>query len=146
MAGFSLTNTNLRAAAAMVEGMRDAAASQRFRKMLVDSLEPAKDAVLRNIHSVTGRTARGVTVGPGRGFQPSAFLAIDPTIATRPSKKTGRNYPYPYAVEYGHGKVPPHPFFQTGVNSARSEVKANVEAGAAAILFPASSQIGGEFR
>jgi hypothetical protein len=145
MPGFSLTSKNLREAAEIVQGMRSAAASDRFRNMLAHAVKPVEEGVKANIHSLTGRTVRGVVSGPGKGVMPSAFVAVDPTIASRPSKKAGRDYPYAYPVEAGHGKVPPHPFFRQAVEMNRAAVRARVEQGAADIIIPPSAKTGSEF-
>lgn len=128
-----------------LEGLGDLPATERFGRMLVQSMEPIRLGVINNIHSVTGRTVSAVVSGMGRGAKPSAFVKVDKTIAFTVWR--GKAYPYPYAVESGHGKAPAYPFFRNAVNANRSMVRSLVNEGSRDVLmeYVHSPQTGGEF-
>lgn len=141
---YSMSSKNIRAAADYLLEVRSAPTSARFRKMLVEAIEPIRTGVIANIHSVTGRTVKAVVAEPGLGARPSSHVRVDGDIASKMGKR-GIPYRYPYAVEAGHRRAPAYPFFQRGVEANRAAVLRNVNAGAAEILFPPTSKPGGEF-
>jgi hypothetical protein len=126
----------------------DVPQTQKFRDMLVTALEPIREAAVGNVHSISGKTASAIVVSAGKGTSPSAYVKVDRKVATALWK--GRQFAYPYAVEYGHGGPHPavaHPFFMPAVESGRSEVRSIVNDGAEELLRPYTSPvgIGGEF-
>ncbi len=146
---------NFKLTATLLRDMVNAAGpdSPKLVQVLVDALDITKRAIVGRVHSVTGKTVKAITVAAGKSLRgPSAYVKIDRNIASVLwAKKKGADktpFPYPFAVEYGHGgphPAPPHAFFKDGVDDSKSEVRDAVREGIADILFPGSSQVGSEF-
>lgn len=128
-----------------LRGLSDLAKSEKLTQVLVDALQPARAAAIGKVHSVTGKTVAAITVNPGRGRLISANLKVDKKIAY--AFWYGKPYAYPYAVEFGHGKTPAHPFFNDAVRSARSEMGDIVQDGLDKLIgdYVSGLSIGGEF-
>lgn len=130
---------------ARLKALGDATQTREAQRILVDALEPVREAILANIHSISGRTAAAVKVAPGAiqpgtFANPTAFLTIDRKIAFTMWK--GKRFAYPYSVEVGHGgphAAPPHPFFLPPYQAARAEVRARVIEGFQDLLKEAAA-------
>jgi len=122
---------------------------QEFRRVLVDALEPIRAEAARNVHSITGRTVDALTVAAGASpTYPSAYLKIDRNIAF--AMWRGKKFPYPFAVEAGHGGKHPaeaHPWFRPAFDSKRAVTRQMVRDGIEQFLHPyvTSLSVGGEF-
>jgi len=143
-----LSTKGLKEAVAKLKLMEDIGATQKFRQVLVEALEPMKDAAISNVHSVTGRTVQAIVVMEGKGINPSAYLKVDKKIAFVMSK--GKASPYPYFVNFGHGGPHPaaaYPFFSDAVQSNKAGARRIVRDGIRDVLDPyiTSMSIGGEF-
>ncbi len=134
-----------REAAAKLQAIGSAFESEKFEQVLLGAVEPIKQGVIANVHSVTGKTVSAVESGLGHGALPSAYVKVDKKIAYVMWR--GRPYPYPYAVEAGHGTVSAHPFFRKAVDDNRAAVRRLVNEGSREVLNPyiGTSQVGGEF-
>ncbi len=123
---------------------------QQFRQVLATALEPIRDAAAANVHSITGRTVEALQIAPGRSeTNPSAYLKVDKRIASVLWRN--RPFPYPFAVEAGHGGKHPaaaHPWFRRGFETGRSATRRLVRDGIEEFLNPymTSLSIGGEFQ
>ena len=141
----SISTKGFREAVAKLHALGNAPASAGFRTMLADTMEPIRMGVIRNIHSITGRTVQDVESGIGRGASPSAYVKVGRRFAIAISR--GKRISYPRVVEAGHGKVPAYPFFRNAVEANRPAVRRSINAGVRDFFQPyiQSPQIGGEF-
>lgn len=135
-------------AIAKLKGIEKAPQSRQFQRVLLDAADVIRKAAIANVHSVTGRTVSAIVIAPGAGANPSAYVKLDKRLASLIWR--GRRFPYPYAVEAGHGGPHPaaaHPFFGPAVIANRSKVRRMIKDGIEDVLHPyvTSLSVGGEF-
>lgn len=143
-----ISTRGFKEAVARLNELGDIGQTQKFRRVLVEALEPIRAQAVSNVRSLSGRTAAAIVVSEGHGQNPSAYIKVDRRLATALWK--GRPFAYPYAVEFGHGgphAASEHPFFRPAFLSARSATRAIVNDGVEALLRPYTTtmSIGGEF-
>jgi hypothetical protein len=135
-------------AVAKLKGMANAPKLQQFQRTLLNAAQVIATEVKSNVHSITGRTVSAIVVVPGKGSSPSAIIKVDKRLAAAVSR--GKRFPYPYAVEAGHGGPHPaaaHPFFAKAVQAKRAEARRIIKVGVEDVLDPyiGSSGVGGQF-
>ncbi len=145
---FRISTGGFKEAAKRLEELGDVPETQKFRRVLVEALEPIRARSVANVHSISGKTAAAIVVSPGKGQRPSAYIKVDRRLASVLWR--GRPLAYPYPVEYGHGgkhPAPPHPFFRPAFEAARSETRRIVNDGLEELFQPYqhAPAIGGEF-
>lgn len=136
-------------AVARFRAMAEAPRKQQFRDALVAALEPISEGAKANVNPITGRTVQAVVTASGRSeTNPSAYIKVDKRIAF--AMWNAKPFPYPFAVEAGHGgkhPAPAHPWFRPAFEAGRSQTRSLVRDGIAEFLHPymTTLSIGGEF-
>jgi len=128
--GMRISTKGFAEAIAKLKGLENAPKAQRFQRVLLDAAQVVATEAKNNVHSVTGRTVSAITVSPGKGSNPSAYVKVDRRLASVVSR--GGRFAYPYAVEAGHGgkhPAPAHSFFKKAVRAKRTEARRIIKAG-----------------